>query len=297
MLKSSEIHIRDPFIVPVPEEGKYYLYGTTDYYFWGGRGIGFDTFISGNLNEWDGPFPVFRREPGFWGDRNFWAAEVHRYGNRYYMFASFKAEGVCRATQIFVSDSPKGAFRLHSDGPVTPGGWESIDGTLFVDEIGDPWMLFIHEWVQIHDGEVCAIRLTSDLTKPVGEPILFFHGSDAPWVKRGPDQKDFVTDGPFLYRAENGTLLMLWSSFGEEGYAIGIARSTSGKVTGPWVHDTEPLYSKDGGHGMLFRTFDGSLMLTFHSPNKTPEERLVILPIQDNNSCLVISGLSDPLSL
>lgn len=66
---------------------------------------------------------------------------------------------------------------------------------------------------------------------------------------------------------------MLWSSFGQEGYALGVARSLSGEVTGPWEHVSEPLFARDGGHGMLFRTFDGQLVLSLHRPNKGPLER------------------------
>jgi arabinan endo-1,5-alpha-L-arabinosidase len=67
--------------------------------------------------------------------------------------------------------------------------------------------------------------------------------------------------------------LLLWSSFGAQGYALGIARSESGTIQGPWRQDPEPLFAKDGGHGMLFRTFTGKLMLTLHTPNQTPNER------------------------
>ncbi len=79
---------------------------------------------------------------------------------------------------------------------------------------------------------------------------------------------------------------MLWSSHGADGYAIGIARSATGQITGPWVHESEPLFGKDGGHGMLFTTFDGEFMLTIHRPNHTPDERPVFLPITEENGRL-----------
>ena len=285
---ASGIHIRDPFVVPVTEEGKYYLYGTTDENCWGGPGTGFDVYCSSNLREWEGPLPAFRPGADFWATENFWAPEVHRWRGRYFMFASFKAPWVCRGTQILVADGPRGPFTPHSPGRVTPPLWECLDGTFFVDDGGNPWMVFCHEWVQVHDGEVCVMPLTPELDRPAGEPILLFRASDAPWVKKAPDQKDFVTDGPFAYRTAKGTLLLLWSSFGSQGYAIGVARSASGKITGPWLHDPQPLYGKDGGHGMLFRTFDGRLMLTIHTPNQTPNERPVFLPVREEDDRLVV---------
>ncbi|MNP70075.1 hypothetical protein D3C76_1662610 [compost metagenome] len=50
---------------------------------------------------------------------------------------------------------------------------------------------------------------------------------------------------------------------------------------GPWVHQPEPLYRDDGGHGMLFRTFGGQLMLALHAPNRTPEERPLFIPVAE----------------
>lgn len=33
------------------------------------------------------------------------------------------------------------------------------------------------------------------------------------------------------------------------------------------------MASKDGGHGMIFETFDGRKMFVLHRPNKAPDER------------------------
>jgi hypothetical protein len=68
-------------------------------------------------------------------------------------------------------------------------------------------------------------------------------------------------------------MIMLWSSFSAGGYTIGVARSISGQLLGPWLQDTQPLYSNDGGHCMTFRDFDGNLWLSFHHPNRHPDER------------------------
>src|SRR5512146_309706 len=123
-MKLSDIHIRDPFILPVSSERRYYLYGTMGQYAFAGRGFGFDCYTSAELETWEGPFPVFRPPAGFWADRNFWAPEVHAYRGQYFLFASFKAEGICRGTQILAAESPLGPFRPLSARPVTPSDWE-----------------------------------------------------------------------------------------------------------------------------------------------------------------------------
>lgn len=284
-MNRAEVRIRDPFILPVPSEGVYYMYGTTavkppDKF-------GFDTYTSTDLETWSGPFPVFRPKPNFWADRQFWAAEVYEYDGRYYMFATFKAPDRCRGTQVLVADSPKGPFEPHSDGPVTPAEFEALDGTLFIED-GVPWMVFCREWLQVHDGEIWAMPLKPDLSEPAGEPVKLFSATDAPWARVKPDQVDFVTDGPFLYRAAGGKLFMLWSSGTPTGYGLGVAYSKTGRVIGPWVHEPVPLYTGDGGHGMLFYTFDGRLTLSLHAPNKTPHERALFIPVEVRDGDLVL---------
>ncbi len=291
MQQLDAIQIRDPFIVPVAEEQTYYLYGTTDMNCWNGPAVGFDAYASRDLVQWEGPIPVFRPEPGFWATENFWAPEVHRYGDRYFMFASFKAPERPRATQILAAAGPRGPFRPHSDGPVTPSAWECLDGTLYIDPHGQPWMVFCHEWVQVRDGEMCAMPLAPDFTHAAGEPLLLFHASDAPWARAIGEHNSFITDGPFLWRTAEGTLWLLWSSFGAEGYAIGAARSDNGDIGGPWRQQSDPLYRRDGGHGMLFRTFDGDLRLSIHYPNDSPNERPLLLAVVEEAGALRIVAL------
>jgi len=284
MPKLSDIHIRDPFILPVSSEGRYYLYGTMGAYTWSESAVGFDGYTSTDLHTWEGPFPVFRPPTDFWADRNFWAPEIHAYCGRYCMFASFKAKGICRGTQIFSANTPQGPFVPLSNGPATPLDWECLDGTLFVTSDGDPWMVFCHEWVQVGDGEICAIPLKKDLTSAAGEPTVLFRASQAPWVQQidSKGRKGYVTDGPWLHRLAGGELLMLWSGFSASGYTIGAARSTSGQLLGPWRQDARPLYNGNGGHCMTFRDFDGNLWVSLHRPNETPYERPMLMPLEED---------------
>lgn len=290
MLKNTDIHIRDPFVLPIPAENQYYLYGTVGTETWGNSATGIDYYTSNDLKNWDGPFPAFRPPADFWSDRNFWAPEVHVYRDRYYMFMTFKAEGVCRGTQILAADSPAGPFLPINDGPLTPRDWECLDGTLFVDADEHPWMVFCHEWVQVGDGEICATRLSDDLKSTIGEPHVLFRASEAPWSEElnSKGRRGYVTDGPWMHRLSNGDLIMLWSSFKSGDYSIGIAKSQSGDILCPWAQLPEPLYSGDGGHCMVFRRFDGQLMLAFHRPNPTPHERPYFVPLQENGSSLEI---------
>ena len=284
-MRTDEINIRDPFVLV--HEGKYYLYGTRGATCWG-PATGFDVYYGDDLENWSAPVPCFENDGTFWADRNYWAPEVHEWKGRFYMFASFKAEGVCRGTAVLRADTPMGPFLPLSDGPVTPAGWECLDGTFYVSRSGQPYMVFSHEWVQADDGEIYAMPLTDDLSAPAGDPVLLFRASEAPWVvgnRHEGGRITYVTDGPFLWRTTDGTLLCLWASFGRDGYAEGLAVSDNGEIDGHFAQ-ADPLFNKDGGHGMVFRALDGELYMTLHSPNSHLDERPRFFRLKDTGSRL-----------
>jgi len=277
-MRTDEINIRDPFVLPW--EGRYYLYGTRGATCWG-PASGFDVYTGDDLENWEGPTPIFENDGSFWADRNYWAPEVHPWKDAFWLFASFKSDSRRRGTAILRADTPMGPFVPWSDGPVTPPEWECLDGTFYADGQGNPWMVFCHEWVQVGDGEVWAMRLTEDLRAAAEAPRLLFRASEAAWFKEIPHSSGLrgrVTDGSFLWRDEQNRLLCLWSSFSEGGYTQGLAASDNGEITGAF-RQLPPLYENDGGHGMLFRTFEGRTMLALHQPNRHLEERPVFLPV------------------
>lgn len=287
MIKRENIYIRDPFVVPVYEEKKYYLFGTTDINCWNNeKATGFDYYITSDLENFEGPFVAFRPDKSFIWDKNFWAPEIHEYNGKFYMFATFIADGRNRGTQILVSEKITGPYIPWSIEPVTPKDWMCLDGTLFIDEDGQPWIVFCREWVQIYDGEICAARLSKDLRSAISEPITLFKASSAKWtrsIKIINNHECYVTDGPFIYRSSNGELYMIWSSFIENNvYAVGVAYSKSRNIVGPWVNKEIPIFSNDGGHGMIFKTFEGKLTMAIHAPNKRGKERPLFLQIDES---------------
>ena len=132
------------------------------------------------------------------------------------------------------------------------------------------YMVFCHEWIQVKDGEICAIQLSDDLTRAVGEPFVLFRASETPNVSEvGKGSGYYITDGPFLYN-ENGKLNLMWSSFYKGKYQVLLAQSDS--LKGKWEHKG-CQFDFDGGHAMLFKTLDGVRMISLHSPNVIGDER------------------------
>ena len=274
-MKLHEIHIRDPFILV--DNNRYYLYGTR------GKGCwdtcsGFDVYISDDLENWSDPISVFENTPEFWATKQFWAPEVHKYKDKYYMFASFCAEDRLRATHILISDSPTGKFVPLTKEPTTPAEWECLDGTLYISKQGVPYMVFCHEWTQVDDGEIWAQQLSEDLTETVNEPILLFKASEPQWATGDPAGK-FVTDGPFLYRHSESELYMIWSTQWNGRYVEACAVSSNGDIDGTWIHCDHFVFEEDGGHGMLFLDKNQNLQFIMHSPNVNPHERPIMRSI------------------
>lgn len=283
-----EIRIRDPFIYV--ENDLYYLYGTTDYSTWEGPGCGFDMYKSEDMETFEGPYQVFKPKDDFWGKENFWAPEVVKYHGKYYMTASFKGENR-RGVQVLQSNDLEGPFEPLINKPITPQAWDCLDGHIFVEE-EKVYLVFCHEWTQIIGGEICVMPLTKDLKKAYGECKTLFKASDSKWAVKHQEQGmvGFVTDGPFIYRLQDSTLAMIWSSYSKTGYSIGIAYSQNG-IYGPWFHDTEPLYKENGGHGMLFKDKKGILRLVIHSPNSFMEERVKLLEMVERDGRLYLLEL------
>lgn len=271
MPKRDEIRIRDPFILTDIENKCYYMYGTTalecDSLH---AGHSFSVYKSYDLETFDEAKVIFDgAKCDFYADRDFWAAEVHKWDGRYYLFGSCKAEGNRRATHIFVSDTPDGEFTPVSDKPITPPEWECLDGTFYVED-GKPYMVFCHEWVQIGNGEIWAVELSRDLSRPVGEPFMLFRASDNPNVSELDGRAGcYVTDGPFLYR-DGEKLRMIWSSFYLGRYLVLEAETDS--IHGKWIHGGS-RFDFDGGHAMLFTALDGGRMISLHAPNVAGLER------------------------
>lgn len=282
-MKLTDINIRDPFILK--ESGTYYLYGTRAKDF-GKKVGGFDVYISKDLVEFSEPVECFNSEKCGLNREVNWAPEVHKYNDEYYMFATFTKENGLRGVYILRADKPEGPFALHSDGAVTPEGWECLDGTLYISEGGEPFLVFCHEHTQIIDGTVCYMRLSEDLTHSEGEPIYMFSGSTPEWADKKPEGEHYITDGPFMYRSKSGELMLIWSTFVHHKYCQCIAKSDNGEIDGKFIH-LPPIITDDGGHGMIFHS-DDKLMLTIHTPNQTGFERPVFIELEDLGSTLKI---------
>lgn len=280
-MKNHEINIRDPYVLLI--EVTYYMYGTRAANF-GRRTGGFDVYTSEDLENWSDPIPCFDSEKYGLNRCVNWAPEVHIYKDAYYMFATFTRENGLRGTFALRAESPLGPFLPHSEGPLTPEEWECLDGTLYINREGKPYLVFCHEHTQIINGTMCFTALSEDLTHPIGEATTMFYASEPYWADELPSDVHRITDGPFMYRSSTGELFMLWSTFIKEQYAECLVHFPSGELDCDFVH-LDPLITDDGGHGMIFKGKDG-LYLTYHTPNIKGEEHPAFRRLLDHGDSL-----------
>jgi len=306
-LHLSDIPAHDPYVWVDEQTGIYYLYTSGIPKFTGMDRYGVLTYRSTNLKEWEGPYVVFTVPDNTWAHplHGTWAPEVHAYKGRFYLFVTLHngerplennnaipMPKHWRGTAIAVSDSPSGPFELlKHDAPVVSPSRMTLDGTLYIDEAGKPWMVYCHEWIQTIDGTIEAVPMSEDLKDAIGEPTLLFKASEAPWdnggTAEGYDGKVYVTDGCQLYRKQDGSLMMLWSSYDNGEYVQTVARSESGSLQGPWQQQ-EPLVYGDSGHGMLFRTLDDELMLILHQPFSMPQSRCKLYLMEETETGIAV---------
>ncbi len=301
--KLSELSMSDPFIYPDPETKTYWLTST------GGA-----LYKSKNLQDWEGPYNVIDLS-GTWMQGNFVAAaEIHKFNGKYYYAGTWNNHNVCieqvprrynvplNQTQLLVSDKVDGPYvPLVRDSTfcLGPTDWDIIDGTLY-EENDTVYMVFVHEWTQLIDGTMDYMPLTKDLKYRTANPTTMFRASEAPWSKEmnsigeatfGMKMPGWVTDGPEMFRTQTGVLGMLWSSWGENRYAQGIAYSTTGSIKGPWIQEEKAFKGDNSGHGMLFRTFEGKLLyIVHHAEGDNGARKPQIWTVDDSGDRLILGS-------
>jgi beta-xylosidase len=291
------IRLSDPAILADKNTSTYYMTGT------GGL-----LWKSKDLRKWTGPYKVAETDSNSWMGRDpmIWAAELHYYKGKYYYFATFTNRSVNidtikgniierRASHVLVSDKPDGSYIPMEDSIYLPPDKPTLDGTFWVDKDGKPYMVYCYEWLQNWNGTIEKIELKPDLSGSIGDGQLLFRASDSPWSKELQDNGEItfnkVTDGPWLFITQTGKLGMLWTSWVFSDYTQGAAYSESGTLDGPWVQEKEPITPPNFGHGMLFRSFEGKLLMSVHS-HKRVNGQTVRIPhlfeVDDSGDKLVL---------
>ena len=299
-MKRADLRVRDPYILA--KNGKYYLY----------KAINIEqpervvVHISEDLENWSDEKTVYTFPEDSWKKEEIWAPEVHEYCGKFYIFLSIKGKNGLRGTEISVSDTPDGIFTPIADRPATPLDKSCIDGTLFVDNGGVPYIIYSRDWPDnyvaekgAYVGQICGQELSKDLTTPVGEPFLMFESDECPYSAKAPafhkwDGKDVLrygSDAPFINRLSDGRLFLTWSPIPGNNYVV--LGAVADNIKGQWIHLEKPLFDDNGGHAMFFTAFNGQRKVCMHHPEVWMKERALILDVIEKDGELTFAKNSN----
>ena len=268
------VEFGDPYILD-DGNGTYYMYGTG-----GGAKEGFATYSSNNLIDWEFEGQVYKGNTKYsWCVANFWAPEVYKIDNKYYLF--FSADWRNNPTNalenfkigVAVSNSPKGPFLDLKNEPLFDPGYPIIDANVFKDD-NDKYYLYysracyihsvesdIADWAkqeglynEIEESWVYGVELAPDFKSVIGDPVLLL----SPPKKIDDKNAESVTskeinrrwtEGSYTFKY-HGTYYMMYSAnyFLGKNYAVGYA--TASHPLGPYTKaNNNPVLEKNINKG------------------------------------------------
>ena len=257
-LVQEPIALADPTIFP--DNGKYYLYGTSS-------DKGFEVYESSDLKNWKGPvgknngLALVKGEA--FGTKGFWAPQVFKRNNAYYM--AYTAD---EQIAIAKSDSPLGPFKQEQIKPLSGIG-KQIDPFIFFDTDGKTYLYH----VKLQEGNrIFVSEMKPDLSDVMQETAKECISGLLPWENTEKTGWP-VTEGPTVIKHKNLYYLIYSANdFRNKDYAVGYATSTS--PTGPWKkYEGSPIISRQKlkyngtGHGDLFTDKAGNYKYVMHTHN------------------------------
>lgn len=246
----------DPYIFY--ENGIYYLYSTN-------RSDGFDYCTSTDLIHWKNS-GMCASKNDICGEFWFWAPEVYKYNDRYYMLYSTEEH-----MAIAVADSPGGPFKKTGDSFLFEH--KGIDGHIMFDDDGKIYLYY--SYFAPGSSEIWICDMDENLNvKPETNRII-----------RSPEgMEGHINEGPFILK-HNGYYYLTYSGedYQSPNYSVYVAVSSSPdgpfekQSSNPVLTHTDYIYGT--GHHCFISTPEGQLYIAYHShfsPTKIHNRKLNI---------------------
>ncbi len=261
----------DPFVFK-DTDGTYYCYVT---------GAGYPTFASKDLVNWTYKGTAFPKKNRKWATQSFWAPEVVKMGDMYYLHYTAAIADDIKKIGIARSSSPAGPFEDILDAPLIDRGEKgSIDSHIFFDDDGKVYMYFSNAMSNNIDpvskkgmSEVWVVELEPDLTALKGDYKFLIKPTQTNWEYRS-SAASYWNEGAVVLKHNDRYYLMYSANCYCNGdYAVGYATSYS--PTGPFIkYAGNPILSNDccksqisgPGHHSVTWSPDGTEMIcVYHS--------------------------------
>lgn len=260
------IDIGDPYVLREPGR-PYYIYGTGGGF--NGSETAFPTFTSTDLVNWTPVGQTYLRNPAdSWCTAWFWAPEVYKIKDRYYMFYSAQwRDNPTNEKENFrigvaVADTPAGPFRDLRNAPIFDPGYPIIDADVLFDDDGRAYLYYsrccykhpveseIADWAkakgwytEIEESWIYGVELKPDFSGVIGEPVLIlrppvsFSETNSLWenvsvLSHAVNRR--WTEGPTAFKhADKYYLMYSANSVAGPDYSLGYA--TADHPLGPFT--------------------------------------------------------------
>ena len=247
----------NPFIAYDDKTDMYYMTGDNGY-----------VWKSNELHQWVGPYSVLCQDTASWlgAKPAVTSPEIHKFANKYYYMASFEAAGY-RSCATLVADSITGPYKtIDCKNFLLDEKEVSAHPTFCSDEYSNGYMIYNHLGEQNGDGTVQIVLYNDNFGRRLGEAYVMFTASQNPWSGTETNgRKEFspVMEAPFFFVTEGEGMGILFTTYIYDKKAIGVAYTEPGHgLNGPWNIEPEPLMKDGVGGAMMFRDYDGTLVMT-----------------------------------
>ena len=256
--KLNDIHLRDPFIIKDGEGGYIMTGSSTKITIYDSDGVYY--YHSTDLENWRGPYLIISKKH-LRKSKDFWSPEIYHIDNIYYMIITLTCKGHKRGSYLLASKKIVSGYKMI--GRITPEDKMSLHATL-LEEDGEYWVTYCHEWKECVNGEIRRVKLTPDMKGIVAETDTLLFKATANGYKTSTSR--LVTDAPYYLR-QNKELYIIWSTYdNRRNYLTLMAKSSNGKISGEW-EQLAPLIVDDGGHAMVFNDYSGIRHIVYHTPS------------------------------
>ncbi|MBQ4064190.1 MAG: family 43 glycosylhydrolase [Bacteroidaceae bacterium] len=266
------MNLANPFVIYDNVKDIYYMTGDGGF-----------LWRSSDMHVWEGPFDILRPAKASWigEDAVVTSPEIHKYKGRYYYMATFTRPDVVidtiagrpvyrTACEIFVSDEITGPYeQLTAETPLLVPDYKAVHPTFCEDELNVGYLIYNYAAEQSGNATVQIIRLGKRLDVQIGEPYIMFRASQNVWSSAvdedGKKSYSPVMQAPFMFDTRGGELGILFDTEIDGESAIGVAYTEKDHgLNGPWHIEPTPLLTGNVGGPMLFKDYDGTLVMALH---------------------------------
>ncbi len=285
-------NIGDPCIIV--EDKKYYMFTTAR------NGGNLNCYVSDDMKYYNFVGEAIDKNKSF-GKIDFWAPEVIKYNNEFYLFYSARDKEGTIHINVAKSSIITGPYiDLNQNRPLLNLDKDTTDGYPFIDKDGRTYLFFVLNCTtnvikNKHISQICVVEIEKDFSSTKGDIHILLTPSEK-WELKSPNNY-FRNESPgVVYK--DGTYFLTYSANNHRdiNYCSGLAKSKN--ILGPYIKNKEPIAKRiegvisSPGHISYFYDLKGNFKCAYHIlsniKQNTSDRRVCISSVYIENNELII---------